>query len=163
MQSEIGQKEKKQILYINACIWNLEKWCWWISMQGSSGNADIVSKVVNTMRRGGWDELGEQHWNIHIQLSSVAQLCLTLCDPMNSSTPAFPVHHQLLEFTQTHVHWVGDAIQPSHSLSSPSPAINLSQHRGLFQWVSSSHQVAKVLTFQLQHQSFQWIFRTDFL
>ena len=74
------------------------------------------------------------------------------------------VHHQLPEFTQTHVHWVGDAIQPSHPLSSPSlPALNLSQHQGLFKWVHSSDQVAKGLEFQLQHQSFQWIFRTDFL
>ena len=96
--------------------------------------------------------------------SSVAQSCPTLCDPMNRSMPGFPVHHQLPESTQTHVHWVGDAIQPSHALSSPSPpALNLSQHQGLFKWVSSSHQVAKVLEFQLQHQSFQWIFRTDFL
>ena len=76
----------------------------------------------------------------------------------------FPVLHHLPEFTQTHVHWVCDAIQPSHPLSSPSPpAFNLPQHQGLFQWVSSSHQVAKGLEFQLQHQSFQWIFRTDFL
>ena len=98
------------------------------------------------------------------QFSSVAQSCPTLCDPMNRSTPGLPVHHQHLEFTQTHVHWVSDAIQPSHPLSSPSPpALNLSQHQVLFQWVSSSHQVAKVLEFQLQHQSFQWIFRTDFL
>ena len=75
-----------------------------------------------------------------------------------------PVHHQLLKFTQTPVHWVGDAIQPSYPLSSPSPpALNLSQHQGLFQWVSSSHHVAKVLEFQLQHQAFQWIFRVDFL
>jgi len=75
----------------------------------------------------------------------------------------FPVYHQLLEFTQIHVHWVSDAIQPSHPLSSPSPlAFNLSQHQGLLQWVSSSHQVAKVLEFQLQHQSFQWTRRTDF-
>ena len=73
-------------------------------------------------------------------------------------------HHQLSEFTQTHVHWVGDDTEPSHPLSSSSPpAFNLSQHQGLFQWVSSSHQVAKVLEFQLQHQSFQWIFRTDCL
>ena len=77
--------------------------------------------------------------------------------------PAFPVHYQFLEVTQTHVHWVGDAIQPSHPLSSPSPVFNLSQHQGLFKWVSSLHQVAKVVEFQLQHQSFQWIFRTDFL
>ena len=76
---------------------------------------------------------------------------------MNHSTPGLPVHHQLLEFTQTHVYWVGDAIQPSHPLSSPSPpALNLSQQQGLFKWVSSSHQVAKILEFQLQHQSFQW-------
>ena len=96
--------------------------------------------------------------------SSVAQSCLTLCNPVGCSTPGFPVHHQLLEFTQTHVHWVGDAVQPSYPLLSPSPpTFNLSQHQGLFQWVSSSHQVAKVLEFQLQHQSFQWIFRTDFL
>ena len=83
---------------------------------------------------------------------------------MDHSMLGLPVHHQLLEFTQTHVHWVSDAIQPSHPLSSLSPpAFNLSQHQGLFQGVSSSHQVAKVLEFQLQHQSFQWIFKTDFL
>ena len=77
--------------------------------------------------------------------SQFSQLFLTLCDPMDCSTPGFPVYHQLPEFTQTHVHWVGDAIQPSHPLSSPSPpAFNLSQHQGLFNWVSSSHQVAKV-------------------
>ena len=77
---------------------------------------------------------------------------------------ARPPYHQLPEFTQTRVHWVGDAIQPSHLLLSASPpSFNLSQHQGLFKWVSSSHQVAKVLEFQLQHQSFQWIFRTDFL
>ena len=75
-----------------------------------------------------------------------------------------PCPYQLLEFTQTHVHWVSDATQPSHPLSSPSPpAFNLSQHQGLFKWVGSLHQVAKALEFQLQHQSFQWIFRTDFL
>jgi len=84
---------------------------------------------------------------LNIQFSSVAQSCLTLCDPMVCSTPGFPVHHQLPELAQTHVHWVSDAIQPSHPLSSPSPAFNLSQHQGLFQWVSSSPQVAKVLEF----------------
>ena len=82
------------------------------------------------------------------RFSSISQSCLTLCDPMDCSTPGFPVHHRLPELAQTHVHWVDDAIQPSHPLSSPSsPAFNLSQHRGLFQWVSSSHQVAKVLEF----------------
>ena len=81
-----------------------------------------------------------------IQFSSVAQSCWTLCDTMDFSTSGFPVHQQLPEFTQTHVHRVGDTIQPSHPLSSPSPpALNLSQHQGLFQWVSSSHQMAKVL------------------
>ena len=96
--------------------------------------------------------------------SSVAQPCPTRCDPMDCSTPGHPVHHHLPEFTQTHIHWVGDAIQPSHPLLSPSPpAFNLSQHQGLFQWISSSHQMARVLEFQLQHQSFQWIFRTDFI
>ena len=99
-----------------------------------------------------------------LQFSSIAQSCLTLCDPVDCSTPGLPVHHQLLEFTQTYVHWVGDAIQPSHPLLSPSPpAFNLSQHQGLFKWVSSSHQVVKVLELQLQHQSFQWTPRTDLL
>ena len=99
-----------------------------------------------------------------VQFSSVAQSCPTLCNPMNHSTPGLPVHHQLLESTQTHVHCVGDAIQPSHPLSSPPPpALNLSLHQGLFKWVSSLHQVAKVLEFQLQHQSFQWTLRTDLL
>ena len=98
------------------------------------------------------------------QIRSVSQSCPTLCDPMNRSTPGLPVHHQLPEFTQTHVHWVGDAIQPSHPLLSPSPpAHNPSQHQGIFQRVNSSHQVAKVLEFQLQHQSFQWTPRTDLL
>ena len=83
---------------------------------------------------------------------------------MDCSMPGFPVHHELLELAQTHVHLVSDASQPSHPLLSPSPpAFNLSQDQGLFQWVSSSHQIAKVLELQLQHQSFQWIFRIDFL
>ena len=94
--------------------------------------------------------------------SSVTQSSPTLCDSMDCSTPGFPVHHQLPEFIQTHVHWVSNAIQHSHPLLSPSPpTFNLSQHHGLFKWVSSSHQVAKVLEFQLQHQSFQWTPRTD--
>ena len=104
------------------------------------------------------------------QFSSVAQSCPTLCDPMNCSTPGLPVHHQLLEFTQTHVHRVGDAIQPSHPLSSPSsPAPNPSQHQGLFKWVNSSHEVAKVLgvsaaTSVLPMNTQDWIsFRMDWL
>ena len=100
----------------------------------------------------------------NIQFSSVAQSCPTLCNPMNCSTPGLPLHHQLPEFTQTHVHRVGDAIQPSHLLSSPfPPAPNPSQHQGLFQLVKFSHEVAKVLEFQLQHQSFQRTPRTDLL
>ena len=95
-------------------------------------------------------------WEGMVQFSSVAQLCPTLCDPVNRSTPGLPVHHQLPEFTQTHVHRVSDAIQPSHPWSSPSPpAPNPSQHQSLFQWVNSLHEVAKVLEFQLQHHSFQ--------
>ena len=88
------------------------------------------------------------------QCSSVTQLCLTLCNPMDCSMPGLSVHHQLPEFTQIHVHWVSDAIKPSHPLlSSSPPAFNLFQHQGLLKWVSSLHQVAKVLEFQLQHQS----------
>ena len=94
--------------------------------------------------------------------SSVAQSCPTLCNSMDCSTPSFTVHHQLLELAQIHVHQVSDAIQPSHALLSPSPPA-LDLHQGLLKWVSSSHQVAKVLEFQLQRQFFQWIFRTDFL
>ena len=94
----------------------------------------------------------------------VTQSCLTLRDPMDCSTPDFSVHHDLLQFVQTYVHGVNDAIQPSHHLSSPSlPALHLSQHQGLFQWVGSLHQVLKVLQLQLQHQSFHWVFRVDFL
>ena len=121
-------------------------------------NFPLIGEFLNENR-----ENNEQLFS-SVQFSSVAQLCSTLCDPMNCSTPGFPVHHQLSEFTQTHAHRVGDAIQPSHPLSSPSPpAPNPSQHQGLFQWVNSSHEVAKVLEFWLQHQSFQWIPRTDLL
>ena len=137
--------------------------------------ADFSSNPVSTR----WDEVvpGEHkelstspfHSNLYystylVQFSSVVQSCLIFCDLLNCSTPGLLVHHQLLELTQTHVHRVGDAIQSSPPLSSPSPlAFNLSQHQGLFKWISSLHQVAKFLEFQLQHQSFQLIFRTDFL
>ena len=101
---------------------------------------------------------------LQYQFSSVAQSCLILWDPTYCSTPGLPVHNQLPKPTLTHVHRVSDVIQPSHPLLSPSPpAFNLPQHQGLFKWVSSSNQVAKLLEFQLQHQSFQWIFRTDLL
>ena len=111
-------------------------------------------------------------WNLKIQTHRPVEqnsswrmgTCLAICGPMACSMPGFPVLHYLPEFTQTHVHWISDAIQPSHSLSSPSPsAFNLSKHQDLFQWVGSLHQMAKVLEFQLQHQSFQWIFTTDCL
>ena len=102
--------------------------------------------------------------NHSVQFSSVAQSCPTLCDPMNGSTPGLPVHHQLPEFTHTHVHRVSDAIQPSHPQSSPSPpAPSPSQHQSLFQWVNSSHEVTKVLELQLQHHSFQRNPRADLL
>ena len=95
-------------------------------------------------------------YHLSVQFSSVAQSCPALFDPMNRSTPGLPVHNQLPELTQTHAHLVGDATQPSHPLSSPPPpAPNPSQHQGLFQRVTSSQEVAKVLEFQLQHQSFQ--------
>ena len=136
------------IFYLTQCIQNI-----FLSTCGKRKNQ-------NCYWRKEWETLNFRS----VQFSSVTQSCLTLCDPMDCSTPGLPVHHQLLEFTQTHVHQVGDTIQPSHPLSSPSPpTFNLSQHQGLFKWVSSLHQVTKVLEFQLQHQSFQWIFRTDFL
>ena len=96
--------------------------------------------------------------SVQFSLSVVSDFC----NPMDYSKPGLPVHHQLPEFIPTHVHSVSDVIQPSHLLSSPSPlAFNLSQHQGLFKWVSTLHQMAKVLQFQLQHQSFQWILRID--
>ena len=127
---------------------------WWKSM----GHFPSRRKFWFLKPPSCWDA-GVQMWylenmNNEHQFSSVIQSCSTLCDPMDCSTPGFPVQHQFPELTQTHVHRVCDAIQPSYSLSYPSPpAFNLSQHQGLFQWVSSLHQVAKVLEFQLQHQS----------
>ena len=146
------------------------KWHRLISLQGIQLSIPISSWRIKLMSL--WNDVlckGESDFHIFrkIQLflgllfSLVSQSYPTLCSPMDCSMPGFPVHHQLLELAQTHVHRVGDAIQPSHPLLSPSPAFNLSQHQGLFQWVSSLHQVAKVLEFQ--HQSFQWIFRVDFL
>ena len=131
----------------------------------------ILTKVVRSFNGGKtvFPKTVLAELDIHMprneaQFSSVTQSCPTLCDPVDWSTLDLPVHHPLPEFTQTHVHWVGDAIQPSHPLLIPSPPIfNLSQHQGLFKWGSSSHQVAKVLEFQLQHQSFHQIFRTDCL
>ena len=93
--------------------------------------------------------------HLSLQFNSVARSCLTLCDSMDCSTPGLPVYHQLPEFTQNYLHWVGDAIQPSHPLLSTSPTtFNLSQHQSIFQWLSSSHGVAKVLEFQLKQDWF---------
>ena len=116
--------------------------------------------IDSVRKRKEWEE------NVHgrIQFNSVTQLCPTLCDAMDCSRPGFPVLYYLLEFAQTHVHWISDAIQPSYPLLPSSPlALNLSQHEGLFQWIGRLHQVAKLLELQLQHQSFQWTFRVDFL
>ena len=124
----------------------------------------LFNIVLEVLARAIEQEKEIESMLIRNQFSSVTQSCPTLWDPMDCSMPGLPVHHQLPEFTQTHVHRVSDAIQPSHPLSSPSPpAPNPSQHQGLFQWVSSSHQVARVLGLQLRRQFFQWIFRTDFL
>ena len=137
-------------------------------------NSSYVLKVTSShFWCFAWGSLcpGSQVHQVHcsyftLTISSVQSLSHVQLfgDPMDCSMPGLPVHHQLPEFTQTHVCWVGDAIQPSHPLSSPSsPALSLPHHQGLFQWVGSLHQVAKVLEFQLQHQSFQWIFRVGFL
>ena len=143
------------------------------SPRAEFGNTDCLS-LLNKLPTSLWVKFSTDISKIHsaplLQIERepskllTAQSCLTLCDPMDCSMPDLPVHHQLLRFTLTHVHQVGDAIQPSHPLPSPSPpAPNPSQHQGLFKWVSSPHHVAKVLEFQLQHQYFQWIFRTDLL
>ena len=133
--------------------WGLGRRSWWRSRHkllytGWMKNKALLHGTGNCAQHPVINHKGKEHY----QFSSVAQSCPTLCNAMNRSTPGLPVHHQLPESTQTHVHWVGDAIQPSHPLWSPSPpAPNPSQHQGLFQWVNSSQEVAKVLEFQLQH------------
>ena len=139
------QKEKWEKMI----MWRLNN----ILQEKKCVNNDIKEEILKVP----WDK-----WQAH-KICSVTQSCLTLCNLIDCSTSGFPVHHQLPELAQTHVHWAGDAIQPSHPLLSPSPTFNLSQHQGPFKWVSSSHQVGRVLEFQLQHESLQWIFRTDFL
>ena len=119
-------------------------WCWRrllrISWTARRSNQSMLKEISPKFHWKDWSD----------QIRSVAQSCPTICDPMNLSMPGLPVHHQLPEFTQTHVHRVSDVIQPSHPLSSPSPlAPNPSQHQSLFQWVNSLHEVAKVLEFQL--------------
>ena len=142
------------LIFLFISFWYWHKWDPWFN---SRSMICIITLLTASHK------LHPDQW--HISGQSVQSLSrVWLCDPMDCSTPAFPVHHQFLEFTQPHVHRVGDAIQPSHPLSSPSPpTFNLSQHQGLFWWVSSSHEVAKVLEFQLQHQPFQRTPRTDLL
>ena len=127
--------------------------------EGMASQSSILArKIPWTEEPGGLQSVGSKRVTYNrkklVQFSLVAQSCLTLCNPMDCSTPGLPVHQQLPEPTQTHVHCVSDAIQPSHPLSAPSPTFNLSQHQGLFQRVGSSNQVAKVLEFQLHRQSF---------
>ena len=160
--------------------WTLKTWCQWEAVRKDYILYDFTKRKVQdrqiqrdtkwvTVQGWVWGEWEmnangmEFLWEaMKYSCCLITKSCLTLCDPMEWSVLGFPVLHYLPEFAQTHVHWVSDAIPPSHPLSAPSPpALNLSQHQGLFQWVSSSHQVAKVL--ELQHQSFQWIFRVDFL
>ena len=147
--------------------------CWCRCVWLISTASFLIQLYISSQEDGGYSWVCVTYlMETRLCCCSVTQLCPTLCNPMNCSTPGFPVLHHLPELAQIHVHWVGDAIQPSRSLSSPSPAFNPSQHQGskikdpsisLFQWVGSLYQVAKVLEFQLQHQSFQWIFRVDFL
>ena len=144
----VGVSGSASVLPMNTQDWSPLGWTGWISLQ-SKGLSRVFSNTSLIQL---------------VQFSSVAQSCPTLCDPMNRSTPGLPVRHKLPEFTQTYVHQVSDAIRPSHPLLSPSrPAPNPSQHQGLFQWVNSSHEVAKILELQLQHQSLQWTPRTDLL
>ena len=168
MQKQYGQLWQSSWNW-SSVVWPESPWLSWILIVFSSRVhlfPFLCSQFSDLWQPVSWLQPGHHVLNFFrlVQFSSVAQSCPTLCDPMNRSTPGLPVHHQLLEFTQTHAHQVGDAIQPSHPLSSPSPpAPNPSQHQGLFQWINSWHEVAKVLAFQLQHQSFQWTPRTDLL
>ena len=124
----------------------------WIAISFSRGSSQPRdgTRISHIVDRHFTVSATREVWIMTIQFSSVAEPCPTLCDPINCSTPGLPVHHHLPEFTQTHIHRVNDAIQPSHPLLSPSsPASNPSQHQSLFQWVNSLHEVAKVLEFQL--------------
>ena len=139
----------------------------WLILNGGTNTFKEGEELLLMVRIQTWVELSK--WRIGWKdkqmadcYCSIAKSCLTLSNPMDCSTSGIPVY--LPEFAQTHVHWVGDPIQPSHPLSFPSPpALNLSQHQGLFQWVGTSHQVPKLLELQLQHQYFQWMFKADFL
>ena len=146
---------------------NIEKSNWFISKQNLQ-LANILSFCIFMENHCILHYVSSSNTEIlifvYLQFSSVTQLCPVLCEPMDCSTLGFSVHHQLPEIAQTHVHWVSDDIQQPHPLLSPAPpAFNISQHQSIFQRGSSLHQVARLLKFQLQHQSFQWIFRTHFL
>ena len=144
--------------HIDLC--GLECWVEAKKSRVDRGNGNFCLSVKHIHIRVGWWRLGLAI--LSVQFSSVAQSCPTVCEHMNRSMPGLPVHHKLPEFTQTQVHRVSDAIQPSHPLASPSPpALNPSQHQSLFQWVSSSHEVAKILEFQLQRHSLQRNPRAD--
>ena len=144
-KNEKTEPKPKQYLVMHVTGDESKVWC--CKDQHCTGTWNVGPRI-----KANW-KWSKRRWQertstFSVQFSSVAQLCPALCNPMNHSMPGLPVHHQLLEFTQTHVHWAGDAIQPSHPLSSPSPpATNPSQHQGLFQWVDTSHEVAKVLEF----------------
>ena len=155
--------------FITSTTWEEKQWRSWIQIfkiaknplqrKGKYPTYQAVSALLGIKHVSRCEQLLKR------QFSSVQSLSrVQLCDPMDCSTPGLPLHHQLPNLAQTHVCRVGDAIQTSHPLPSPSPpALSFSQHQGLFKWVSSLHQVAKVLEFQLQHQSFQWTPRTDLL
>ena len=136
---------------IRQCSSNISKRTENVILRGS-GNLGFVLLSPYSLEKTSCSKKSRQSGISEYQLSSVTQSCPTLCNPMNCSMSGLPVHHQLQELSQTHVHWVGDVIQPPHPLSSPSPpTLNLSQHQGLIQWVSSLHQVAKVLVLQLHY------------
>ena len=175
-------KSAESVLDVIHCHWAISD-CFWdpmdCSLPGSSvhgiSQARILEWIAISFSKGfpqtrdstSISYIGRQvlyHFNTCCCCYSVTQSCLTLCHLMDCSMPGVPAHHHLPEPIQTRVHWVSDVIKPlcPQTPSFP-PAFNLSQHQELFQWVGSSHQVVKVLEFQLQHQSFQWIFRVDFL
>ena len=143
-------------IHVNIFMARIVLWPEMIPLVDDSIPFEMILRQNEYCRRGAWCNFRSLEVFLlsdSVQFSSVGQSCPTLCDPMKCSMPDLPAHHQLPESTQTHVHWVVDAIQPSHPLWFPSPALNLSQHQGLFQWVSSSHQVAKVLEFSFNISS----------
>ena len=160
------QKEKGRDRGWDSYIASLKQWTW---IWANSGRLWAWHAAVHGVAKSWkWQQLNNSNiylfgLYIYFIYLSVAKLCLTLCNPMNGSMPSFRVLHYLPEFSHTHGHWVDDVIQPSHPLSPPSPAVNLSQHYSLFQWVGSLHQIVKVLELQFQRQSIKWTFQVDSL